>query len=186
MSSSFIIRNVAEIFVDFEICGFVVKFWSKLFKFSLIGSNSVKSGQIWSNLGNLKIWKKWLAKWAKIVRGGTLRKGIFAKTLFFTGRFDPLNGVPGQFARRRKEAFFHKLWMVFYNPWSNSGSKGVRTAAEKGWNRLSEKNAKMSFLVTFARKRTSLRRPIWPPRWRHRGSGHKRSFRIWVKINDFA
>ena len=58
--------------------------------------------------------------------------------------------------------------MVSYCPWSNSGFKGVRTAAEKGWNRLSKKNAKMSFLVTFARKRTSLRRPIWPPRWRHR------------------
>ena len=32
--------------------------------------------------------------------------------------------------------------MVFYTPRSNSGFKGVRTAAEKGWNRLSEKIAK--------------------------------------------
>ena len=56
-------------FWNLWICGQIfVKFWSKLFKFSLIGSNSVKSGHIWSNLGNLKIWKKW-PKWAKIVRG---------------------------------------------------------------------------------------------------------------------
>ena len=32
--------------------------------------------------------------------------------------------------------------MVSYCPWSNSGFKGVQTAAEKGWNRLSEKIAK--------------------------------------------
>ena len=32
--------------------------------------------------------------------------------------------------------------MVFYTRWSNSGSKGVQTAGEKGWNRLSEKIAK--------------------------------------------
>ena len=32
--------------------------------------------------------------------------------------------------------------MVFYTLWSNSGSKGVQTAGEKGWNRLSEKIAK--------------------------------------------
>ena len=32
--------------------------------------------------------------------------------------------------------------MVFYTPWANSGFKGVQTAAEKGWNRLSEKIAK--------------------------------------------
>ena len=32
--------------------------------------------------------------------------------------------------------------MVFYYPWANSGFKGVQTAAEKGWNRLSEKIAK--------------------------------------------
>ena len=32
--------------------------------------------------------------------------------------------------------------MVSYYPWSNSGFKGVQTAAEKGWNRLSEKIAK--------------------------------------------
>ena len=32
--------------------------------------------------------------------------------------------------------------MVSYSPWSNSGFKGVKTAAEKGWNRFSEKIAK--------------------------------------------
>ena len=32
--------------------------------------------------------------------------------------------------------------MVSYTPWRNSGFKGVQTAAEKGWNRLSEKIAK--------------------------------------------
>ena len=46
--------------------------------------------------------------------------------------------------------------------------RGWKQPLKKGEIDFRKKNAKMSFLVTFARKRTSLRRPIWPPRWRHR------------------
>ena len=58
-----------------------IKDLSKLFKFSLIVPNSVKSGAIWSNLGNLKIWKKW-RKMSENRKGGPLEKAFSRKRFF--------------------------------------------------------------------------------------------------------
>ena len=101
--------------------------------------------QIWSNwvqFSEFEILEKVAQMSENPKGGGTLRKGIFAKTLFFAGWFHPLNGITGQNARRNTEAFFHKLKVFVYGFESISGFKGVKTAAEKGWNRLSKKNAK--------------------------------------------
>jgi len=48
----------------------------------------------------------------------------------------------GNLLEEEKKRFFHKLSMVSYTPWANSGFKGVQMTAEKGWNQLSEKIAK--------------------------------------------